>query len=217
MLPRTLQRLVNDALLKVRAGPNHDLNSGHLYEIGKAVGWLAGVAHLGEASHRRRITLLILTARHVLPFWEQVHREDKTPHQLLEGLEQIKAGTLDPEGLRPALDQFDEMLAQEHMATQYEWHARNPNPGMYLMEAAHRASTVGAAISNGVTAIVDIDEELEEPGAANSSATTCVLMASDAYAGGMAKNRLSDSAKRLAFWEWWLTEAVPAAWASAPE
>jgi hypothetical protein len=38
-----------------------------------------------------------------------------------------------------------------------------------------------------------------------------------AEAGGRVGWPRSDAAKRFAFWEWWLGEAAPAAWASASE
>lgn len=218
MLPQPLRQLISEARQEVSVDPQHDLGTEKHVAVQKAVGRLIGRSHLQDPAHRRQITLIIVTGQHVLPFWEAVYPENTLPQRLLEGLEQIKAGKMQPEVLRPELARLDEMMAQAHLETQYDWHKRNPDPSRYLMEAAHRASTAGAAISNGVTAIVlDLDEELEEPGGALSSAYTSVRMASTAYAGGRPTNLLSNSAKRLEFWEWWLTEAVPAAWMSAPE
>jgi hypothetical protein len=218
MLPQTLQQLILDAKQEVLADRHHDLSTEKHVAVQKAVGPLIGRSHLQDRTHLRQITLIILTAQRILPFWEEVYPVNRSPQRLLEGLEQIKAGTMNPEVLRPELDRFDEMMAQAGRATQDEWHIRNPDPGRYLMEAEHRASIAGAAISNGITAIViDLDEESAEPGGALSSAYTSVRMASTAYAGGLPENPLANSGKRLEFWEWWLIEAVPMAWMSAPE
>jgi hypothetical protein len=42
-------------------------------------------------------------------------------------------------------------------------------------------------------------------------------LSSVAAAGGFPSQKEADPAKRLEFWEWWLSEAVPQAWDSVPE
>lgn len=212
-LPRTLQTLMTEALESVRRHPQHDLLLGYRQAIWAAFG---PALHPGQpdseaalVGHQRRVFLAVLTVRHVLPIWLKVWPNNKSPQRLLTHVEEVMKGEMSKDMALDAINRWWDVVD--------ELGARSQN----------MAVTVGfAALQALATAAVD---EMFEPDDIDVALTDseefdnndASFYAAVAYANGpiwkIAAKPKSDSAKRAQFWQWWLTEAVPAAYQSVPE
>jgi hypothetical protein len=214
-LPMELQHLIESAVHSMHENPQHDLGIEVINKLGQEVGSLVDSAHLQDLPHRRRCALILLTAEHILPLWQKEYSNIRMPERLLRGTVKALRGAGDWESLRYDLAEFWEQLHKVDEATrirQGEVCLGNPDLNPTILSAQF----AGGAIASGLEAIINIDDDLEAPGSANGCGNGCVLMAGTAYASGMAGQAGSDPEKRLEFWEWWLLEAIPAAWRYEP-
>lgn len=213
-LPRTLQILIAEALESVRRHPQHDLTLGYRQAIWAAFGpaldtYQTYGSEAALVGHQRRVFLAVLTVRHVLPIWLNVWPNNQSPRRLLTHVEQVMKGKMSKDMALDVINRWWDVVD--------ELGARSQN----------MAVTVGfAALQALATAAVD---EMFEPDEIDVNLTDseefdnndASFYAAVAYANGpiwkIAANAKPDSAKRGQFWQWWLTEAVPAAYKSVPE
>jgi hypothetical protein len=152
--------------------------------------------------------LALLSIQHVLPLWEKARPFDRAPHLLLEKAEKILAGVLTGQ-------QVDEMNL----------------PGWtYMDNVGYKvpyADSSWVLVGYGAIKVVDVAvrDENFDPTQINPQLTDDHLdpydldvapTAAAAYADGFRWDSESDPQKRRQFWQWWLTEAVPKAWAAFP-
>lgn len=201
-LPPDLEEAIRTAGEAVREDPEHVLAPGYRAAIGAAMGPAPPrpLEPSKHAGHRRRSLLAIASARRVLPIWERRWPGDRSPHEALEAAERLVRGEADLDRCWETLDRV-KVRTDQLLATDF---------------AASRAG------ESAVLALVAaLDDDFYEPhevkpgwvdsqrGGGDEDAASA---ASIACAGGTVGFPGADRTKRREFWEWWLTEAVPAAY-----
>jgi|SRR5690348_13235900 len=218
-LPADLQRQLDLALDAVRRDPAHALTLGHRQAIWSSLGPRLDPVTPDTAAnatgYRRRLKLAILAARHVLPLWQPwppryaIEQYDQTmadPRELVQLAENVLA---DPAEIGGARYRF----SRSWSAATDLFDAEDPQTGSAALSAV---KTLKTAIEDEEFdpatpdyALTDFDRD---PWSQDAS-----YFAAVASANGSLLDTQSDPARRLEFWEWWLTQAVPAAWAAVPE
>jgi Immunity protein Imm5 len=152
-----------------------------------------------SVGHRRRVALACATADKVVPLWERRLLGDSRP-KLMIGLARAYArGEISEEAAREENSRFmtelEDMLEEEVGNVEYAgWAA------------------VAAVVVAGC------DEDLSEPDSdlddldVEVTSWSTAYAASVAYANGAPGQPGSDVSHRREFWNWWLDEAVPAAY-----
>jgi hypothetical protein len=205
-----LQQQIDKALVSMKLHPQHDLTLGHRWAIWAALGpWSAGTNAPKTIGHRRRGLLAIRSVRYVIHLWEEYYLDNDLPNQILNEAEQILHGTIDIQTAERHHEAF--YVAIQNLPPESE--TRNQNI-QNIAFAALKAHTV-----------VRADEDFDP----NNIDYTLTDAAFDAYqwdpacdaagiyANGGVWDQNSDPVKRQAFWEWWLTEGVPAVYESVKE
>jgi hypothetical protein len=148
----------------------------------------------------------ILTAQHVLPLYKQVWPEKDMADKLLELSQAVLLGTLDR---NKAEDIFYEM-----------WNLFVELPGLEgsplshvkandaLTSAIFSLSWLVKPISTyPKVSLQTADDDWFDPEISDSA-----MWAAAACSGGTYDTEYCDPTARREFWEWWLHEAIPAAW-----
>ncbi|NOJ96000.1 hypothetical protein HMI51_24075 [Corallococcus coralloides] len=203
--PEILKSLLQRAIESVRADPVHDLSLGLRRKIWRSLGREQGRG----PGYARRVALALTTARLVLPLWELKSSQDRTPHTVLDAAEAMRVGRLDK--------------IEAQALWQRAW------DHMVELSSSDEDSQGAAAGFSAVQALLTcIDDEtfpLTEDDAhlrdnqVDAEDMDASMFAAAASAGGPSWDASSDPERRLQFWEWWLSEAVPHAYravASSP-
>jgi hypothetical protein len=193
-----LDKNIEKALIAVHQHSQHDLDLGYRQAIWAALGPQADETKQVDIGKKRRLFLAIFSAKYVLPLWEKIRPNDKTPHRLLAKAEQSL--------LEKVVSLHDDYMA-----------------GMYIMEGLEYEPAIMVGYSAVKTLSVAMWDERFDPtnidynltnADLDSDYTDVALLASCAYADGSIWEEGSSKEKRLEFWKWWLTKAVPAAWSA---
>jgi hypothetical protein len=197
----TLNEIIEQALIAVRAHPQHDLELGYRQAI-----WAAleaptdGTEEAKNIGRKRRLLLAILSAKHVLPIWEKMRPDDTIPHNLLTKAE------------RSLFEKVESLLDDFSVFATY---MNNINYEPAVMAGESAAMTLSTALWDEKFDPANIDYNLTNADL-DPDYSDAALLASVAYANGSIWEPSSDPEKRCKFWEWWLTEAVPMAWQAFP-
>ena len=205
-IPDGLEKIIMRSLEAIKNHPQHDLNLGYRHLV-----WTEFGPHkkLGVDDNQRglirRVNLAILSTRYVLPLWENVWPEDKSPQFLLDEAQKVLSGDI-PEDAA--------------------WNSRNQYWEKYVeigyQEKKHQI-TLGVGFSAVQTLTASLQDEVFEPSIANENLTDVDIdpdqmdssfFSSAAYSDGAIWETGSSADKRKDFWEWWLCEAVITAWNS---
>jgi len=194
MVSSLLQGLLAAYLDDVRAHSQHALLPIHRRAIYDNFGSLDN-----RASRRRRGWLDILATRRVVPIWRQARPNDDRAECLV-----TLAG-------RVLNDETNAIQAQDEAEEIWEWLMEGESirgPAFFALGTAVRTvfTTIGDDPWNGMAMMVHETDADIDPWSSDAA-----KWASSAIAGPVWQPD-SDSAKRLEFWTWWLTEAIPAAW-----
>lgn len=216
-LPVTLQELINNLLAKVRKHPEHQLMPVERYKLYRMLEseLQAYIPHpiLGRLS--------IITAKFVLPIWQQampLHPNenpsedesasyDNLPEYLLELAEGLLTGRVDIEtAVRAAGDYWYVMgnIGEDELRPRG---VASAIKAYYAGEASLMAlnETLSGSMFDTIRGWESYTDDTL--GYAHDSASAAVK----AYSGTNPWTSV-DFQKRLEFWEWWLTEALPIAW-----
>jgi immunity protein Imm5 of predicted polymorphic toxin system len=209
-MPPILEQAIARALAAVRSHPAHHLELPYRRAIWAALGpRMEPSQPFGGIGHFRRTRLDAQTVRHVLPRWHAAWPDDSTPGEILDEAERVLRGEFDDADIRKNVG--------------LSWH--------YMDELSQGANPAGSfAVLAGYAAVKVLDrawydlhfdpERIDGPqddGQVSAYDSDAAFDASMVYANGGLGDPRSDPAKRLEFWEWWLTRAVPAAWVAVPE
>ncbi|RUT04272.1 hypothetical protein DSM106972_045000 [Dulcicalothrix desertica PCC 7102] len=200
-IPSKLQELILSALSSVRVHPSHDLNLGYRHAIWAAFGD-------DEYGHRRRAMLALKTVRHVLPIWNKKFPYDDRPGYILNLAEKTLAGTISVE----VAENESERLWREMQQLGYGGH------GMVFTVGCAAVAALDTAIDDETFDPDDIDFNLTDN--EDTEGNDSSFFAACAYADGAVWKTVSgeqNPIKRLEFWNWWLTQAVPAAWSAVED
>jgi hypothetical protein len=148
----------------------------------------------------RRTRLLELTARKVLPIWEEVVGT-RDPHQLLHLANDYLAGRADLGTLDRRQSSFGGSLLDLGSL---------PEDKRFAVCAGH------AAVDMALNALMDDDMTLDDEEDEDQDCWDGPFNACGAWSGGHPWEAASDKGKRLEFWQWWLEVASPEAFASQP-
>jgi hypothetical protein len=142
-----------------------------------------------------------LAVQRVIPIWHEVRGPDDTiPETTLESANALMRGS----------------LSEEEALEQHGTHWTSLDDIAF----EHEDQQVAVAVGYGALQVLAcaIRDEIFDPDGQHLTMTDrdvdpdeldASFMASGAYAGGPVWDPLSDSEKRLRFWDWWLNEAVP--------
>ena len=205
-----LPYLINEALTRVRKDPQHHLNLGYREAIYHAFGpHLFDNGH--QIGHKRRIALAHLAVSRVLPLRQSAWPKNDTVPRMIRQVEKIMNAPVSAIE-RDALG--EEVEALWEYVTELTDETRNI-AGVVGMAAVEMLSL---ALWDGFTEWDGIDCKRDD--SHDFMDNDVHFYAATAYANGppyaIALSSDSSPDKRQEFWEWWLTEAVPAAWAVTP-
>ena len=200
MVPASLQQLLLTFCDAVRLHPQHALLPAQRRDIYDSLGPVSETA-----GRRKRGRLAILTAQHVLPLYQHAGSAYDRATHLLTLADDVLYDKVDTESAAAEAEQTWDWLTNDYGDRQEEI----PDRILFALTSALEAlfTAFGEERFEGVIITgVSTDDDLD-PWSSDTA-----LWAVEAIAGP-ARDPGSDSAKRLEFWTWWLTEAVPAAWA----
>lgn len=201
-LPPPLQRAVHDAASALEAAPPGHLSLRHRRRIWEALGELGGT-HRPTPGHRRRAMLDLLTVEHVKPVWDEAYPGDPAVDEVLDAARRaLSEGPPHDEGLELASRADIEFVDRPDDDVGF-------GPG-YVGQGACAAlmTAIGDKSYNNVPLDAD-DEDLDVDDWDAS-------FFGELAAGGEPDDPAVGPGPRREFWRWYLDEAVPAAWTSAP-
>ena len=201
-LPMTLRNKLNQA--------SQILHSNNEYQI-KPITRLNIYAAFAEFENKLAkiwlTRLEILTAKRVLPLWQEALPNIQLPEQVLDLAEQVLDGFLDFETACNAniLDELYQLLGGD-------LEDEVPATVEFAGESAYCAFV---NIRHQPFQDLLVDEKLTDDKFYSQLGGDAASSAVKAFAGVVIDGywvKKSDPQKRLEFWEWWLTEAIPQAW-----
>jgi len=189
ILPDELQEAVNQALAAMHAHSQHHLLPSLREPIYAGFG-----SQFDPAANKARTLLSTWTARRVLPIFERVAPQDGDARSFIELGEDVLTGMIAPAEARQRLDQ--------------EGGGQGPDLGQigqaagFAYEAAVWSVLGRVGLDYATDEQTDLDDQLDAAAAAAMA---------EAW-NGINHKRGVHPDKLREFWEWWLTQAVPAAW-----
>jgi Immunity protein Imm5 len=209
--PPPISQVINDSLAAVRADAHHHLELGARQTVLAALGpALDPSVPFGGRGHQRRTMLDITTVQHILPLWQAVWPDDDSPQEVLAEADHALRGTASAEeDVRSSIlwlwTVFDDFTLDDG--------DQHPSQSLVLFAAI---KALCRAFNDQGFDPTRIDPRATD-GHTPPRSTDAAFDASVAYADGVPWDQTSHDARRLEFWEWWLTQAVPAAWEAVPE
>ncbi len=229
------RQILDQALTQARTALSQDPD-GDLPLAARNALWLAlGAPQEDEqgnptgAGWRRRVRLSILTVQHLLPVWQQEHGDDPGPQNMLDLAEQVVKGQADRDAARSTSDDYWTMLSDFGFPEK-----KNEPPQVLpvcvgvaacrvvrtacvdyqmLLRQAEEQKRSQAEAEEGD---VEGDKEIED-GDRDAWGWDESFFAAMACSGGTPWTPGSSTENRRAFWQWYLDQAVPEAYASVTE
>jgi immunity protein Imm5 of predicted polymorphic toxin system len=209
--PSPIARVINASLAAVRADAHHHLELGPRQTVLAALGpALDPSLPFGGRGHQRRTLLDIATVQHILPLWQAVWPDDDSPQEVLAEADHA---------LRGAAGTADEVRSR----ILWLWTVFDD----FSLDDEDQHSSQSLVLFASIKALCrafndqGFDPTRIDPRATDGHipprSTDAAFDAAVASADGVPWDETSNGARRLEFWEWWLTQAVPAAWAAVPE
>lgn len=216
-MPTQLGSAIQAAQAALSNDPNSHLELRHRQPIMAAMGPKMDTSRTnGGGGYQRRTHLDLLTVRHVLPLWQALWPNNHTPQDLLSQADGLRGGTQAQrdaayQDIRECWTVFNDFNTEE-----------NPND-------AKESMVLFAAIKTLCRATYDMSFDPALPpreikpgqfmldGQIGPLSREAAFDASVAAANGLPWDPTSSPSQRRAYWEWWLREAVPAAWNAVPD
>ncbi len=155
---------------------------------------------------RRRVHLAMLATEKVLPIWSASAEEGSLPQEILAGVHAYLDCRCDYEDLKEFIRQGERYFDREVNSEQgYRVALEVLNAALNTARFALFDAPFDAAHLDPTSDDVVDPEEIDP-----------AVYAAGAFSGGGEWNPESDPLRRRAFWEWYLDEAVPAAWSAVP-
>jgi hypothetical protein len=226
----SVPHLISLALHAIKHHPLHDLNLGYRWALYSAFGSKSN--NINSLGYQRRTYLSILATEYVLPIWNSAE-PITLPDEPMNGIMMmIKESLMDINALKPSTLLFlaKEILSGNIQPTNDVWmqavhcidfcriyrYQYSAIEDTDFLEVAYAAAhTLEVAIEdeqfaeeNSNLDFTEIDSKKPESDVA--------FYAACAYSKGPIWVEKSDAYKRLQFWTWWLTSAVPKALKAFP-
>ncbi len=145
----------------------------------------------------RHVALDTLAVRKVLPLWHEVFPDDDGPEELLRLSRACLVGEVETGFLRRKRDDNWVDWVENRAYEDGQWSA--------MFVAAASTAVVTTALIGDLPDPSDTRDDMEY----DAESLTAAAQASYAAAGGMPHQKNLKPREPAAFWEWWLTEAVP--------
>jgi len=200
-MPPEMQQFISNQLLIIRSGDCADRSPDFVSYIGTTIGPLVNSGLVLDAARHRRITLMLLTMRYVLPIWEYNFSNNRSPHFFLDAVQQFLAGNID---LEVATDSGSELV--HWIDSNFDIYQGTPVLNVAFSIYAGLKALEAAGGLRGDS----------PPYSAETEANVAISFAAQAYALDDKLEPITEVARWCKFWEWWLAEAVPAAWNVMP-
>jgi hypothetical protein len=201
-LTTELSDLLLEARTQLLAHPKYELILPTRKKIWRAMGpYLVGEKYraLHGVGLTRRTMLAVHATTRVLPIWEK-HWPTADPHRMLELAQRYIGRQVDYDTVDNAVNSFSGGLENV---------GGIPSTILYSTYVGHAAT--GAAFTALNDEWMDDDETLDE----DRDCWDTSFFACGAFSGEFPWAETSDPEKRLQFWEWYISEAVPKAYAEA--
>lgn len=198
-LPAQLQALLRDAVQVLEADPDHRLDTEWCYRISSTVGQLVDQAGKLDRLQARRIQLIILTLRALLPLWEQLHPDTILPQSVVQLFQQYLEGTCSWDVVTHAMRTFEEIsefLDDPTLAHPSTW---------IVISIVKGYEAINTVIGKG-----DGDRSAENHAGVSLAAAAQAMRWTPRYPDDLPAMR------ERQFWLWWLTQAVPSVYVSYP-
>lgn len=233
MLSDDVLQTLDAALQFMRQDPRHDLNPGYRVAIYEQMGPELEMDAIDQETcdvtgYARRMDLWLRTIRHVQPIWETAHIDWPAAIEWLTLAEDITRRTLVHQLTPTERHQLtDDIFTDWYVTYLVERFADDPLVGFpqatftFLVNACCDCGK-GEQLAE-VVETEDGDEEIVTIHDVTIPEERIEIRRKDVPAwaamltsGGLPDLPSSRPEDRLTFWEWWLTEAVPLAWAAVP-
>ena len=205
-LPKELNMLIELSLQHIANDPYHHLNLGYREAIYLALGPQLFSQPNDNSGYLRRIRLAKTSVLFVLSAWNNVWPQDNTIESILHQIEVVSQlrGTIDEGKIAHDIEQRWDYV------TELTDQTRNM-AGVGGMAAV---AAYSLALWDGFNEADDID--YQRPDSTDFMLNDVHFYASTVYAEGppypIALAPKPNNLKRLAFWTWWLREAIPTIW-----
>jgi len=217
-VPIQLQQLIDAALESARLQPQHALVPfqrrilyEYLAENSDTAFWSTNsplpretvLATYGEVRNpitwRQRVYLDLLTAQRMLRLWQELRPHDHLAQRMYTLAEDVALGRVHRDA---AAEEIDPVFSRVENAD-YSF-----RPPYYAVNAIIKAVVTASGINVWDATIIgpDDDDAVLDQWSLDAAGYAC-----DATAGPVWDPK-SDATKRLEFWTWWLTEAIPTVW-----
>ncbi|HVN54184.1 MAG TPA: Imm5 family immunity protein [Anaerolineaceae bacterium] len=211
-LPDPLRRMIVESMATMKADLHYHLPPLRRLAIYRSLNPRANP----DAPVLARGWLAIITARRVLPVWHMycpVSVEDnQLPDRLLSIARNAISGTID---LERAWHEANDLwfVAGSLGEPAIQRRTDVPNKAFYACDTALKAvhEVFWIEFLQKATEIEHTSDEYLQDWERDSAASAMIAEAGGADAGSL------DLRKRHDFWEWWLSQAVPAAWVRSQE
>lgn len=201
-----LKEMISSGLCLVREEPHHNLSVAFRCRLMFGLGDAGGPVS-SRISRSRRVSLAVLSVEKVLGLWERAFPADRSPHHAL------RIGTSLGDGIVSETTAEYELDKLWTHCDNLSW--RHKDKQIAILCGYGAAQVIREALSDvhfGCDQITEASTDLDVDPYDHDSA----FCASSAWAGGAPWRQGSDARRRLEFWTWWLTAALPMAIA-APE
>lgn len=212
-LPKQTQKLIDHYLEEVRLDPQHNIKASDrfkLYEsfgptfVDQVLGWLA-----------------VITVKKVLYVWERVKEQVDadpnlltTPQEIIETCEKLLSNSINIDSVRDNYSDYNTGLGIQHIVT---FDVANSYKAAYgaleLIMFGSRIVNPSFKSNNGE--VYDSNADFAERAIA-AYASIDPNPPGDFWDAGISSLSF-DLLRRLEFWQWWLTEAIPQAWELASQ
>jgi hypothetical protein len=209
-----LDPLIQQALAAVRADEQHHLGPSlrrRIYTV------LEPIAETPSPVTPRRGRLGVLAARRALPVWEFItpldddlhweHNIDRLPHKFLTLAENLLVGTGDIQAARTIAG--DEWYFTGNIRGMLLEGRKYQTPHFHNASYALYAALLALNETLGTDALRSLSDEVDWH---ENDVDDYELDAAGAAMRAVSGVDMPDPQKRLEYWEWWLTEAVPSAY-----
>lgn len=197
-LPATLNHALQKAEKALGNSGEGELALPHRRRIWEALG--EGAAGFGSPGHRRRTTLDLITVEHVKPVWDTTYPSDGSVDEVIDAARQV----LDA---RQSIQWADDLQGRAWVAFLDRMNADHQFLAGYVGNAACTTLFTAAHDKTYPTLAPEIDDYDLDPEDWDTS-----FVAAMAHAGGEVGDPEASQARRRDFWQWYLRQAVPAAW-----
>jgi len=231
MHPPQLQAILDRSLTSVHDHATHALKPIYRAEVYTFFGAISQ-----PAGYLRHTTLALTAARHVQLLWNEHRPDDKQLERLLALTEGVLSGTTNVDQMQEEREKATKWLHEYDVLTSetfplepleertYQTFGEDLRQATAVNESVPDAAyfSLLTAVAVGVTVLgsnpyegmsgSDFENYADAFGEVLELGDEAALSASCAYAGNFWK---PSKERRLHYWTWWLTEAVPASWNAA--